>query len=321
MGNLRGVLFQNLINAGAVINYTIQKKNALQACEKIKKYISVSFCHFSGFVKRASLGLSVRASVSIEASLAIPVFLFSFLEILSVLQYLSVYSGVLYGMKTVGDSVCVYGYAYDLLTEEKQDITLGEKLISSAVFSEVYLDTKLLRQSNLEYYKDTIKGGLEGISLLGSYVDRENHSVSVTARYTLKPLLEFAGTEYPVMCRYYGRLWTGYVSESEKDKRYVYITPNGTVYHVTNNCTYLKLSIKRMKKEELNQQRNQYGEKYRACMKCCDENSSKETYYITKSGNRFHQELSCSGLKRTIYKVEFSEVKDLSICNRCGEEE
>ena len=316
-GNRRGVLLGNLVNADCSHKKIFQEKLSLQ----VRGNCSTSFFwHFYNYLKRASLRLSVcvKASVSIEASIAIPIFMFCFLEILSLLNYISVYSGVLYAMKTTGDPVCVYGYVSDLVTAETDAVSLGEKVITSVLFSEVYLDTQIRKQCMEPLFENTVRNGTKGISLLGSYVDREASDLSILAHYTMEPVISFAGTELSVMCRYYGRLWTGYdLEESKTTEDYVYIAENGSVYHLTEMCTYLKISVSNVTKSELSKKRNNSGSKYKACDLCCDDKRVREIYYITNSGDKYHTEMNCSGLKRTVYRIEKSEVENWALCSRC----
>lgn len=311
----------SILNKFKATRKTNQKEKTLQ----VHDYYSRFFFHFSYVlkcIKRVSLRLSVKvtASVSIEASIAIPIFLFSFLEILSVLNYLSVYSGVLYALKSAVEPVAVYGYAYEELVSSEREISLGEDVITSLIFSEAYLDTQIRNVCDSKLYENTIKGGIKGINLLGSHVNHEKSCVDVLAYYTVRPLISFAGTQQFMINRYYTRLWTGYsLEETTVSEEYVYVTENRSVYHLSEDCTHLRLSISRVRAEELYDLRNASGEKYLECSKCCDEERIREAYYITEQGDRYHTEIMCSGLKRTIYCVEKDEVKALPVCSRCNQ--
>lgn len=49
-------------------------------------------------------------------------------------------------------------------------------------------------------------------------------------------------------------------------------------------------------------------EKNTANAKFARKNKRKNTVFITDQGNRFHYDLNCGGIKRTIYMIRLSEV-------------
>ena len=114
------------------------------------------------------------------------------------------------------------------------------------------------------------------------------------------------------------RAWIGF-TELETQETYVYITPEGSVYHLFRDCTHLSLSIEQVSYKKAVTSKNEYGETYRECKRC------KEPYgilvYITKEGDCYHSERNCSGLKRTIRQVPISEVQGCACCIRCSERE
>ena len=111
------------------------------------------------------------------------------------------------------------------------------------------------------------------------------------------------------------RAWIGF-TELETEETYVYITPQGSVYHLFGDCTHLSLSIQRVTYQKAVSSQNEYGENYRECRRC------KEPYgilvYITNEGDCYHSERTCSGLKRTVRQVTISEVQGRSCCIRCA---
>lgn len=323
-GSRKDALFisTNILSKVKSTHNAHQKSKALQAYS-YNRHFSFLLSNALRCIKRASFRLSVKcaASVSIEASIAIPIFMFCFLEILSLINYLSVYSGILYAMKSAAEPIAVYSYAYEELKDADEEILIGEETVSALIFSEAYLDTQIRKMCDSNLYKNTIKGGSKGINLLGSHVDYEKSCVDVIAYYTVKPLIPFSGTELFMMNRYYTKLWTGYKLESDLiPDTYVYITENGSVYHLEEDCTHLKLSVSRVNTEELHNMRNDSGGKYLECSKCCEDGAVKEVYYITKQGDRYHENINCSGLKRTVYCVEREDVSDLPVCSRCSQE-
>ena len=120
------------------------------------------------------------------------------------------------------------------------------------------------------------------------------------------------------------RAWTGregiYYADGSTDTKgegkTVYVAATGKVYHTDSHCTHLKLSIREVGAQTVGQLRNKSGEKYHACERC--HAGSAGSVYITGEGNRYHGSLSCSGLKRTVEEV-LQEDCDLRPCSKCAE--
>ena len=110
------------------------------------------------------------------------------------------------------------------------------------------------------------------------------------------------------------RAWIGF-TELEETETYVYITPNGNVYHLYSDCTHLKLSIRSASMAAVNKLKNDFGQNSRKCEIC--EEPFGTLVYITSEGDCYHSERTCSGLKRTIRQVPFSEAAGRSACVRC----
>lgn len=311
--HLRGTLFITEFLKTKVTKNISKERKALQVC---------SMHQLREFLKRVPLRRLVNASVSIEASIAIPVFLFAFLEIISLLNCLSVYGGMLYNIKSVTDTVSVYAYAYDALSKETE-ITIGERVVTSLVFSEGYLESQIQKRCRTNLYEQTIDGGIEKVSFFGSQINRKNHTISVLAKYETNPIIAFSGIKIPMQHYYYVRMWTGYeVGRENILDGLVYITKTGHVYHTYRDCSHLVLSIRTIPKEEVKKARNENGEWYTNCPMCLEiveKEERLETFYITLTGNKYHGNLSCSALKRTILTVPLEEVKDRDLCLRCEE--
>lgn len=110
------------------------------------------------------------------------------------------------------------------------------------------------------------------------------------------------------------RAWVGF-TELGTTETYVYITPEGSVYHLYRDCTHLKLSVRAVSMAAAKKETNIYGQKYRRC-ELCDEDFGI-LVYITSEGDCYHSKRGCSGLKRSIRQVPLSQVAGRRVCIRC----
>lgn len=104
------------------------------------------------------------------------------------------------------------------------------------------------------------------------------------------------------------------------DEDYVYITKSGKVYHCDRKCTYLKPDIREIRGKDVPLKRNSSGGKYKPCEKCCRDIEAEglARVYITTYGNRYHKTPVCPKIKRYINRVKKSEINKLPACSKCG---
>lgn len=165
------------------------------------------------------------------------------------------------------------------------------------------------------YVESYVPGGSWGISLLRS--DLSGNYVELRADYFVKlPINFFTVHGFAVSQCSKSRKWIG-DKDSCSEEDYVYVTKNGTVYHRSRSCSYLDLSIQTVASATVDTRRNKSGGKYYACSGCVTKDGTG-IVYITDYGTCYHQNLACSGLKRTIYLVLLSEVGGKGACSKCG---
>ena len=120
--------------------------------------------------------------------------------------------------------------------------------------------------------------------------------------------------------------WTGSdgigSSGAAEPEEMVYVTETGHVFHLDPDCTYLHLSIHSVSGSSVAGLHNLYGDSYSPCEICSYHQAPGAYVYITDQGTRYHNQGSCSGLKRTVRLVRLSEASGYTPCTRCegGEE-
>lgn len=106
-------------------------------------------------------------------------------------------------------------------------------------------------------------------------------------------------------------------SGSEEEKDIVYMTEHGTVYHESRACGYLNVVVRSVAADQVAQERNSSGRKYKLCERC-DDREATGTVYISSGGEKYHLVASCPGLKRTVIEKSREEVKGVPACHKCG---
>lgn len=164
-----------------------------------------------------------------------------------------------------------------------------------------------------------IRGGKLGISLLSSEFSEQEVQLRACYRIQL-PVQIFWVRELSMEQRADCRKWNGWSATPENGEAdvWVYVTETGSVYHRAGNCSHLELSIRSVEREQLAYLRNENGGKYYACSRCANRTNSWGKVYITNQGDCYHNDLSCSEIKRTVYMVRLSEVGAREGCKRCA---
>ena len=198
-----------------------------------------------------------------------------------------------------------------------------QNIYENDLLTEVYVKERVLQLVGKDKIADSlIAGDSNGIVLLRSEIAKEDDVIDLVMTYRVEPWFPFFQVGDMVMVnRCYIKTYTGYQLNTNlvEGKRY-YVAENGDVYHLSRSCTHLQLSISLVNPVELEKARNKDGEKYKPCEVCMDNKSKGAHFYIATQGNRYHSSVACIGLKRTIYVVKESEIRNKPLCIRCMEE-
>ncbi len=240
-----------------------------------------------------------RASLTVEAAVVFPVFLFLMIFVMFFMRILWTQAVVQNALDETSQQMAVAA-AY------KEDISLAAII--------AIVDAKLVADEHALSYIDN---GILGLDYSDSDVD--DNYISLKLQYDISFPISYFGTQSWSMYQVsVNRKWIGWdADEEDGDGEYVYITDTGTVYHIKRSCTYLNPSIKAISYSSLSTTRNSSGSTYSAC-KSCNKSGTTLTVYVTDYGTVYHSSISCSALKRTIKRVLLSEVSGMGACSKCG---
>ena len=300
-----------------------------------------------------------NGSLTVEAALVLPIFIFAILTFIYLLQILIHHNNIQDAITDIGLDVAKYGYVSELIKDNDTDSNRSsastnqenqktatnpdninkpvEGIVSStlakAIFRGIdngFYKLSLLSKIDVEAVnKSAIKNGFNGIHTYFSSYMEENDEVNIVLNYNIKiPLLFIDLDDFQIVQRVKLKAWNGYRPtakfskveqglEEEKEEM-VFITETGSVYHTSSNCTHISLSIRDVPYEHLNIIRNKSGGIYKNCNLCGGNLKYGDTVYVAVSGDKYHSNRSCSGLKRTISEVPISQVSNRRLCSRCG---
>ena len=121
------------------------------------------------------------------------------------------------------------------------------------------------------------------------------------------------------------RAWTGRTEggmtsasggSGTEDSETVYVGKNSTRYHSSPSCHYLSNDLTAVSYESVSGERNSSGSKYHPCSRCA-KGVTGGTVYISPSGTSFHTTESCSAITAYARPVLKSEVAHLGPCSYC----
>lgn len=259
----------------------------------------------------ALLSDSTQASMTVEAAVLLPLFLFFLLNLGCAIELIRLHGNLQLALWETGDRLAVYGHA------------LGDSDVAS-LFTHFYIRDQLTEYVGKEYLDNApIKDGHNGLMFWESDIFSSEDELDVIVTYSVSPWSSLAGfPSFRMANRYYAHIWNGYgIPEGPRQGReeidIVYITETGKVYHEDRNCTHLKLSIREVSRSEAEASTNQWGKSYTPCERCKPDPSCR-ILYVTDEGDRYHSDENCSGLKRTVFSVARSSVPGYRACSRCG---
>lgn len=265
-------------------------KNSL--IHKIKNYKALVVTHCRE-VPQSLLRRGPRASLTVEAALVFPLALFTLCGILFFFRVLHT------SLDTKG---ALAAAASRLALELDQEKEAGAKAM-------LYFNQELKEKGAPTQW---ILGGTAGIRWLGTETGGED--VILCIQYSCKlPAAVFGIRQIPVSQQVKIRKWIGAgggTPTAGGEEVWVYVTPNGSVYHMSRECTHLQLSIR-------TRPEGQAKAEYAPCQRCGNKPPGL-CYYVTDEGERYHTTLNCSGLKRTVYLERLSELAGYGGCSRCS---
>lgn len=277
--------------------FRIKKQNNKSKYDMFKCSISLRKNRGKKRAFYTSSACNKNASLTVEAAMVFSVFVLAFWLMLFSFKIIELQSKIQYALNVTADEIAAY-------PEIKGNAEAGLLFLANL--------------KNCGGDASMVSGTWAGFDFGKSQIQKKDAMIYLKVTYKIK-IPQLLGIKLTVPCiqNVCTRAFQG-ISLKEKDKgKIVYITTGQTVYHTNRKCSYLNLSIQKIAEKEFMDKKNSVLKKYTACSAC----KKKQSYgyvYITEDGSKYHMNLSCKNLKRTIERVLWKDVKERRICSRCS---
>lgn len=244
--------------------------------------------------------MKYRGTATIEACLVMPMVLFFMLAMGELIMMLFAEAHIHQSLGDAAEYCALQSYLLRGTTDT------GGQLVEQGMLNYQF-HQNLLQDT---YVEKLVEHGKNGILITRERDGINSKIFYAKARYLIKiPIPLFGNYERGITDVIKQKAFLGYSKEEQGDT-YVYITPNQSVYHLKRSCTYLSVETTTMASGNTGS--------YHSCGFCGRRENDTGTMYVSRSTNTYHYRRDCSGLKRTIYRVQLREVQGLGVCSRCG---
>ncbi len=272
------------------------------------------------FRSRKNGHFTVAGSVTVEAALVLPLFIFFSFMLFSVFDMISTYCRFQSALTETAAEAAVLLYAKEDSMPDKEE---------SFLLVETFIREEITRKTAKTLGGSVVEWDALGLHLFRSDMADESGNVRLILTYVVKPWFSIGGVGRMTMANHVTvHAWTGYEKpeekeESDEEEQMVYVTKTGNAYHLYRDCTYLCSDVQPVFGEDIATQRSEDGSKYYPCEKCSKNVKAKdgEVYYITPWGNRYHADSSCNALFKSVEAIPISEVGSRHLCTKCAKRE
>lgn len=298
----------NLEFSFEIVNQIIRQFQRMKKPNKKQKVVTLQVrIPGNKFLRnRKRVSFSTSASMTVEAALVLPLFLFAGIILLIPFQILDVERKIQAHIEAVGEDISQTAYFSLETIEGKEALTVA----AAYGYAEAAVRLKLKELP------------VEKISLSASNLLEDGETVDLVVDYEFRlPFSVFGLKNVKRTNRCYRRAWigkdgSGNKEGEEQEETFVYIGKNSTRYHENRTCHYLNNDLKAVSLAQIENYRNQGGKRYTSCSRCGVQAGA--IVYIMPSGGHYHSSGSCTAIQAYVSVVSKSQVEHLGPCSYCS---
>lgn len=318
--------YSDAINLNKKINDTnihYKKQNKISWCEN-----GIPPFDHSQILKGRAPYVTFRASITVEASIVVPLVVMAVVSLLQIMIFMNVQlklQTALYHQtqKAAGYSALVdFAEGYILEGMDREDYKTALSIAENGI-TELLVKHLVVEELGEDFFDNPwFVGGQDGLKVIFSAGVKER-DIDVALGYELKVLFDVFGIgDLHVTARARMSRWTGVTrvesnEEGMENSDTVYITKAGTVYHLYKDCTYLSVKLTKVNYSEISSKRNASGGKYYPCSLCAKNSGEADCVYISKYGESYHFDEKCRNIYHNISEITKDEVGNREMCSKC----
>lgn len=111
----------------------------------------------------------------------------------------------------------------------------------------------------------------------------------------------------------------GEAVEGTGEGEMVYVGEKMGRYHLYRDCHYLSNEYETVTQTQVKSMKNSFGGSYTECSVCRRKGGFGEMVYITPGGEHYHANQSCSAMISYVREIPLEEVESLGCCSYCSE--
>ena len=256
----------------------------------------------------------LSASLTVEAALALSLFLFAAVIMLTPMKMMDTHRRIQASMESFGEDLSQIVY---LLYLKKNGDDNSPPDLAAELAVEAYAYGKVMK-----YVEE---GRISSVSFRRSQILEDGETIYLIMDYRMRlPFPVFRIDSFPMRAVTYRRAWIGRegrlgeLEESEEDEILVYVGKGSTRFHWSGNCHYLNNQLISCKKEDVGSLRNEYGSRYSPCSVCGKGIAEGGEVFVFPSGTSYHSRQSCTSITAYVRQVPLSEVSYLGACSYCS---
>lgn len=257
-------------------------------------------------------------SVCVEASLATTLFLFFFLSLFAFYNILLLEMKLQNALEYTADIQSAWAVAsMDTdMAEHKDEISFLK-----CTLDQIYTRSSVTSIAGKEFLdRSFIKGGASGIDYGYSRYLEDGEYLELIAVYKVR-IPYYPIPDIKIIQGAKRRVWFGYdgnekkKEDSKNTQDHVYVTPNGSAYHLYADCSYLDVKLHEIDASMIQTKRNADGGKYYPCESCKPD--AIGSVYISNYGSRYHNNTSCKAIEKDAREINASDIGGRHLCSRC----